>query len=156
MKVSLSASKYKNRQPKEEFLRELLQHMKTVPGVQAAGFEVGAITMIGPGNPYQNQIGAAKFTAASAGYLQATGMNLLKGRWMTDEDANDVVLVNGTFARSMFRGRDPVGRSIHVFRRTTDSTIVGVVSDLKRFALDRDTMPEVYMPYRQFPVSSIR
>ena len=30
--------------------------------------------------------------------------------------------------------------------------IVGVVSDLKRFALDFDAMPEVYMPYKQFPI----
>jgi putative ABC transport system permease protein len=62
------------------------------------------------------------------------------------------VLVNETFARAVFPGRDPLGRSIRVFRRTTESTIVGVVSDLKRFALDQDTLPEVYMPYKQFPI----
>ena len=63
-----------------------------------------------------------------------------------------MVLVNETFARSLFRGRNAIGNSIHVFRRSTESAIVGVVSDLKRFALDQDAMPEVYMPYEQFPV----
>jgi putative ABC transport system permease protein len=54
----------------------------------------------------------------------------------------------------VFRGRDPIGSGIRVFRRTTESTVVGVVSDLKRFALDQDAIPEVYMPYKQFPILS--
>ncbi|HEY1948494.1 MAG TPA: ABC transporter permease [Bryobacteraceae bacterium] len=152
MQVSLSAKQYKAKPAKETFFRELLQRIETAPGVESAGFEAGAITMIGPGNPFKDQVGAVKFTSASAGYVHAAGMSLIKGRWLTNDEPNGVVLVNETFARSVFPGRDPIGRNIRVFRRTTESTIVGVVSDLKRFALDQNAMPEVYMPYKQFPI----
>jgi putative ABC transport system permease protein len=152
MQVSLSAAQYKAKPSKEIFFRELLQRIETAPGVESAGFEAGAITMFGPGNPFKDQVGAVKFTSASAGYVRAAGMSLVKGRWLTNDEPSGVVLVNETFARAVFPGRDPIGRNIRVFRRTTESTIVGVVSDLKRFALDQDAMPEVYMPYRQFPI----
>ncbi len=152
MQVSLPEGQYKTKPAKEVYFRNLLQRLESAPGLEAAGFEAGAITMIGPGNPFHEQIGAVKFTSTSAEYLRALGMRLIKGRWLTNEESNGVVLVNETFARSLYRDRNPIGNSIRVFRRTTESTIVGVVSDLKRFALDQDTMPEVYMPYEQFPV----
>jgi putative ABC transport system permease protein len=152
MRVSLSAAQYKAKPAKEAYFRTLLQRLEQAPGVESAGFEAGAITMIGPGNPFQKLAGAVKFTSASAGYVRATGMNLVAGRWLTNDEPNGVVLVNETFARTIFPGRNAIGRSIHVFRRPEESTIVGVVSDLKRFALDFDAMPEVYMPYKQFPI----
>jgi putative ABC transport system permease protein len=154
MRVSLSGARYQAKSAKEAFFRDLLQRIQSAPGIEAAGFEAGAITMIGPGNPYHDRAGAVKFTSTSAGYVRATGMALIQGRWLTDDEPNGVVLVNETFARAVFRGRDPIGRGVRVFRRTTESTVVGVVSDLKRFALDQDAIPEVYMPYKQFPILS--
>lgn len=152
MRVSLPAAQYGTEPEKEIYFKELLQRMESAPDVDAAGFEAGAITMIGPGNPFQKQMGAVKFTSTSAGYLRATGMSLVNGRWMTSDERNPVVLVNETFTRSLFRGRSPLGQTIPVFHRKTESTIVGVVSDLRRFALDQNTIPEVFMPYTQFPV----
>lgn len=152
MRVSLPLAQYKTKPEKEAYSRELLRRLETVPHTEAAGFEAGAITMIGPGNPFRDKMGAVKFTSISAGYLRALGMRLIGGRWLANHEPSRAVLVNETFARSVFRGRNPVGQSVQVLREPMASTIVGVVSDLKRFALDQEVMPEVYIPYEQFPV----
>ena len=143
---------YETNAAKKTYFRELLRRFATAPGIEAAGFEVGAIMMIGPGNPFQQQIGPVKFTSTSAEYLRAAGMSLIEGRWMRNDEPNRVVIVNQTFARSLFHRRNPVGEGIRLLNQPTESTIVGVVSDVKRFALDEDTMPEVFVPYDQFPV----
>jgi putative ABC transport system permease protein len=137
---------------KEAYFRELLQRIETAPGTEAAGFEAGAITMIGTGNPFQKRIGPVKFTAISAEYLRAVGMNLMKGRWMGNDEPSRVVIINEAFARSLFHDHDAVGEGIRVLNQPTKSTIVGVVSDLKRFALDQNAIPEVFIPYKQFPI----
>jgi putative ABC transport system permease protein len=154
MRISLLGPRYQAKAAKEAFFRTLLQRMETAPGVEATGFEQGTITMIGPGNPYHDKAGAVKFTSTSAGYIRAIGMRLIKGRWLTnDDEPNNVVLINETFARTIFPGRNPIGAGVRVFHRPQESTVVGVVSDLKRFALDQDVTPEVFMPYKQFPVT---
>ncbi len=152
MRISLPVAEYTSKTAKEVYFKNLLQRTESAPGAEAAGFEAGAITMIGPGNPFRDRMGAVKFTSTSAGYLRAVGMRLIKGRWLTNDEPAAVVLVNETFARELFGDRNPIGNTIRVFHRPTGGTVVGVVSDLKRFALDQDPMPEVYVPYKQFPV----
>ncbi len=152
MRVEMPTAEYKTKLSKENYFKELLQRIENAPGIEAAGFEAGAITMIGPGNPFHEQMGAVRFSSTSAGYLRATGMRLIKGRWLTNDESDPVVLVNQTFARSLFQDRNPIGNTIPVFHRPTKSRVVGVVSDLKRFALDQDALPEIYMPYKEFPV----
>jgi putative ABC transport system permease protein len=79
------------------------------------------------------------------------GVPLLKGRWMTDTETRDVVLINERFARVVFGASDPIGRRIRVPRQqpAAIAEIVGVVADLKATKLDADPEPEVYVPYRQ-------
>ena len=152
MRIGLAGAKYTTNSAKQTYFRELLQRIENAPGTDSAGFEAGTITMIGAGNPFQSRIGPVKFTSISAEYLRATGMNLIKGRWMKNDEPNRVVIVNQAFARSLFHQSDAVGESIRVLNRPAMSTIVGVVSDLRRFALDQDAVPEVFIPYKQFPV----
>ena len=81
------------------------------------------------------------------------GMRLLKGRWITDAESTEVVLVNETFARVVFGAGDPIGRRIRIPRQqpAPAAAIIGVVADLKTTKLDADPGPEVYIPYRQSP-----
>jgi putative ABC transport system permease protein len=65
----------------------------------------------------------------------------MEGRWITDEEAAPVAVVNQSFVRGVARGQDPIGK--HAFR----ATIVGVVADLKADKLDADPAPEIYTPY---------
>ena len=71
-------------------------------------------------------------------------MKLLEGRWLTDADA-DGVLLNQSMARQAFGAMDPIGRQISIPK---PRTVLGVVADLKYSKLDDVAIPEIYLPYQ--------
>jgi hypothetical protein len=60
-------------------------------------------------------------------------------------------MVNETFARRYFAGRDPVGQWLHTGRDTAAHQIVGVAGDTRQFGLDVPAEPELYLPQDQDP-----
>jgi putative ABC transport system permease protein len=89
------------------------------------------------------------------GYFTALGIPVLRGRAFTESDRTDappVAMVNETFARRHFAGRDAVGRWLQTGDPDPASdrlTIVGVVPDVKYQGLDAEPVPTIYVPYRQ-------
>jgi putative ABC transport system permease protein len=79
------------------------------------------------------------------------GMRLIQGRWMTDNEPSQVMMVNEAFVRSILGGAAALGKSIHVMfpQRPPSWAIVGVVSDVKYSKLDAEPGPEIYFPYSQ-------
>ena len=71
------------------------------------------------------------------GYFQFMRIPLLEGREFTDRDdehASEVrIIVNETFARHFFRGRDPIGRKLKLERDL--AIVVGLVKDSKYHSL---------------------
>jgi predicted permease len=89
---------------------------------------------------------------ASPGYFTTLGVPLLKGRLFTEldhEDAAGVIVINETLARREWDGRDPIGAEVSANNGQTWATVVGVVADVKTFGLNRDSVPQVYLPLRQ-------
>lgn len=88
------------------------------------------------------------------GYFETLGMHLLAGRAFTWFDRNQAtprkVIVNQTFARRFFQGRNPVGERFGspgpggIAR--ADDEIIGVVSDAKYRSLREPVPPTVYGP----------
>jgi len=79
----------------------------------------------------------------------------MSGRYFTERDVADtpqVAIINQSFAQAFFPGEDPIGRRIE-FRWETIGfqEIVGVVADVKQYALDTPALPEVYVPFAQRP-----
>lgn len=145
MKVSLSGDRYRTLPQKVVYFRTMLERLRGVPGVEAAG--VGTGGFMGPMSvdeiPSEPDapLPVVNIHVASEGYLRAIGLRLINGRWITDEEAAPVAVVNQSFVRRVARGQDPIGK--HAFR----ATIVGVVADLKADKLDADPAPEIYTPY---------
>jgi putative ABC transport system permease protein len=89
------------------------------------------------------------------GYFDAMGVSLVSGR---DFDATDgagkplVAIVNETMARQFFPEGAAVGKRI---KRVLDDddwrTIVGVVRDVRGFALEVQARPQLYHPFAQWP-----
>ena len=163
MRVSLLSSKYAEGEPRIQLLRQTLEQLKTLPGVQSTGavlslplggdtFNVGR-SYIREGRPFTPEESAnATYLAATPDYFRTLQMSVLSGRPFNDQDSEKapmVLIVNETMARQLWPGESPLGRRITIWRdEKFPREIVGVVSDTKS-ALDTEARPQMYVPYAQ-------
>ena len=86
------------------------------------------------------------------GYFEFMGIPLLEGREFTERDDEHApqmqMIVNETFARRFFHGRDPIGRKVRM--ESSLATIVGLVKDSKYNSLVEAPLPFFYVPFRQW------
>lgn len=144
------------------FYRELHERLAAVPGVAAVGF-ASRLPLSGedhsswfrlPGDPPDAaRRRSAQDRAVSAGYFAALRVPV-RGREFERTDgptAPPVAMVNETFARRYFAGRDPIGQWLHTGRDAAPHQIVGVAGDTRQFGLDTPAEPEFYLPQDQDP-----
>ena len=141
------------------------QAVLALPGVQAAG--LSAMTPVSGGmwntlleNPdglalserdresYVNEI--------SPGWLTTYGTGLVAGRDFTDADrrgAPQVLLINESFARKFFPGKNPLGQRVREVgdpvRKPPEREIVGVVRDAVYNSLRQPPPPTMYQALAQ-------
>jgi predicted permease len=163
-------------------VQRLLERVRALPGVQAAGGAYGfpalrrdnlppnnTFTIFGRPAGATDTMPVAYEKSISPGYLAALGLTLQRGRDFADTDtlkAPSVVLINETFARRYFPGEDPVGQYLGPGRasRPLDasdvrglpiwSRIVGVVADMKSLTQPPEAAPEIYRSYWQWPMQA--
>jgi predicted permease len=95
----------------------------------------------------------ADFMIVSDRYFDTLDVPLRRGRKFRDSDTKDshpVVVISAAMAR-YWTDRDPVGSRISYDNGETWSTVVGVVGDVRQFGLDRERVPQVYIPLAQTP-----
>ena len=169
-RISLSESRYKEKERQALFFRQVLERVRAVPGVSRAGavsnlpfsgsrtsqsFDVEG-RPLGPGEITPS----ADYRRISPGYFGAMGIRLLRGRDFTERDDNlsaPVAVVNEALARRFFAGEEVLGKRL-VYpegERPVTREIVGVVADLKHDNLAGERAPEVYVPFAQRPHSSM-
>ena len=160
--VSLPVSKYPKREEQTAFFDRLLERLRNVPGVSAAGV-VTDIPLYGgssTGFDVDGRPEAAPGTRAmtdyrliNSDYFAAMGMKLVKGRAFSRYDieaAPGVVIINETMAARFFVGEDPIGRRLDLSGDPKDlREIVGVVGDVRNYGVDAEVKPEVYVPFLQ-------
>jgi putative ABC transport system permease protein len=165
MDIRLPQSKYDSPQRKA-FLQQLLERMRALPSVQAAGAVYplplsGAEDGIGfsiegrpPTNPDQPRSAGPR--SVGADYFKALQIQVKRGRVFTDSDGRDappVLVINEAMAREYWPNEDPVGKRISLDSRDGRPVwreIVGVVGDIRHLGLDRGLRPEIYFPFTQF------
>jgi predicted permease len=155
-------TKYRNGADLLRFYNAILERLDASPGVTASAI-TNAIPLSGlvPGQTRFQIEGRTYDTPdarptvdvriASPNYFTTLGVPLLKGRAFTELDHADAPLVgiiNETMARH-WDGTDPIGALVSFDNGRTWGTIVGVVPDIKTFALDTDPVPQLYRPLRQ-------
>jgi putative ABC transport system permease protein len=159
MEVELPWSRYPGTQA-AEFYRSVLERLKALHGVRAAGF-VNTLPMGGyetfadvlPEGASKSQSLSAQFRSISPGYFQTMGIPLRQGRFFTDRDVQGrprFAIVNETLARRYFAGR-ALGRRISQGRGEPWIEIAGIVGDIRFSKLSSEPMPEVYYPVAQEP-----
>src|SRR5262249_47473005 len=76
----------------------------------------------------------------STGYVETLRTPLLRGRLFTESDGPDspqVAMVNDSTAKRFWPSSDATGRHISLDGGKTWKTIVGVLSDVRQYGLDR-------------------
>jgi len=146
MKVRLPAPPY-SRAMQHGYRDELLRRLGAIPGVEAAGIISAPVmfccTEAFPADANPNQTHLLHLSRATAGYFRALGMELRKGRWLTDSEKGGAILLNETMAREAFGTADPIGRTLKV---PEPKVVAGVVSDLRYTRLDAGVVPEIFLP----------
>jgi hypothetical protein len=166
-RVSLPEARYPDRPAVAAFFGELLSRVRALPDVRTAGAASGLPLAVGSGDwgfdiegrarVNGRRPGAADWFVVTPGYFESLGVPLRRGRLPADSDtsaAPNVVFVNETTARILFRDGEPLGKRIR-FSQTTGGeqpwrTIAGVVGDVRHRGLDSPPRTEIYIPYEQF------
>ena len=161
MKIALPDALYAKSAQRAAFLRELLQQLNSTPGIQlAAAADIlplsgqsnwGGINIVG--RPLLDSAHAPSIEgrAVSANYFRTLGIPLLRGREFTEAETavgRRVTVINQVMANQFWPGSDPIGqRLVSPYHPENVSEIVGVVGNVKDFALDAQSPPEMYTPY---------
>jgi hypothetical protein len=80
------------------------------------------------------------------------GVPMRQGRDVGDGDAQDrpfVAVVSESFARRHWPGQEAIGKRFTV--AFAERTVVGVAGDVRTRGPERESEPQVYVPYRQVP-----
>ncbi len=164
--VSLPQTKYKEPVQVRNFIDQVLQNVKAMPGVQAAGSTLpllggwqSSFIVEGRPEPPPGQKPSSDISRVSTDYFRAMGVRLLKGREFTERDNADappVCIIDETFARTFWPNEDPLGKKIK-FGRADDKEakwmeVVGVVAHVKNYGVDQSSRVETYYPYMQRPI----
>ncbi|HEX8140258.1 MAG TPA: ABC transporter permease [Pyrinomonadaceae bacterium] len=146
-----------------EFQKQLLEHVRALPGVEAAGivdlapvdlhFSRTPVFIEGQISERASNAPRAVSSRASPGYFRAMSTRLLRGRDFDerdDEKSPQVAIVNEAFARRFWPGQDPLGKRFA--QGTADGPmvqVVGVVEDGKYATLNEESQPFVCRPMSQ-------
>ena len=185
MRVPLPASKYPS--PKNadgpqpaglNFNERLLERVKTLPGVEAAG--MSTVLPLGAGNGWGklfsieshpaaasiDQVPIVRLALISPDYLRTMAINVRRGRSFDEHDtdtAQQVIIISETTAQKYFPNEDPLGKTVWLgppenlmppealkdIGRFARRAVVGIVADVKGSSLDGPSQAQVYVPYYQ-------
>jgi predicted permease len=151
--LSLPDATYPNPDSRMAFSRAVLERLRALPGVRAAGTAMG-IPFAGGGygeflsaipQPQRGDLVLGRVDYVSDGFFEALGARLRSGRFLTADDnrrdARPVAVVNRAVVRVLFRDADPVGRTIYF---NGPFEIVGVIDDVVDRRLDLAHAPRLY------------
>jgi putative ABC transport system permease protein len=162
-----SFTKYKNDPQPTAFTQRVLEQVRAIPGVEAAGAvsdlplsgseNMGGFSVEGKPEDAANKSKMIDRRGVTSGYFEAIGIPLISGRYFNEFDktgSSGVIIVSESFARRYLPGEDPLGKRVKLGSASSDRpylTIVGVVGDVKHTTLVDEARPHLYYPYLQRP-----
>jgi predicted permease len=103
-----------------------------------------------------------KLTAVSGRYQELMRTPIVRGRSITEQDtasAPFVAMINETFARKYFAGKDALRQRLDIGGRATGMlnpyTIIGVIGDQVDTSTSQPPQPLLMLPYQQIPPTSL-
>lgn len=136
-----------------------VEAVRGAPGVEAAAAALGlpflynfGLSVAVPGRDSIPELpgGGPWLSAVSAGYFEATGTDLLRGRGFTDREVEAdaaVVVVGAAMADALWPGGDALGACLHVGTAARPcSRVVGVAEDVHRTGYREPPSMQYYVP----------
>ena len=166
LRLELPGSAYPEDSDVASFYERLRHTLAALPGVES----VGAVTHLplatgrGDWNFYPDDRVIAPgersprgdWQIVTPGYFETLGITVREGRGLEERDAAGappVLIVNQSLAEKYWPGGSPVGVRARLGGNDDNphATIVGVVADIRYEGLDREAVPEIYIPHAQAP-----
>ena len=162
--ISLPRSKYPYGQPRVTFFEQFFERIQALRGVQSVA--VGDhLPMTGYARLFGLEIegrqvsnlstnGRVSVVMVSPEYFRSLGIPLLQGRFFNSGDVAaslNIAVVNEALVRHYFQNGNPIGQRV---KANLSCTIVGVVGDARQSGLDSDVLPQIYLPYAEYPMGS--
>jgi len=159
-RISLPRNRYASVADVDRFAREVASRIAGLPN--ARGAAIGHVlplsalnvradfTVVGRPPLSPTDAPAAQTRWSSPGWIAALGIPLLAGRAFTDADdakGRKVAMADRALVRKYLAGIEPVGAHLSMDDREVE--IVGVVEEVRHFALDEDPLPTLYLPVAQ-------
>jgi predicted permease len=167
LRLAVPASRYDTPESVVTFYRTLMERIRELPGVEAAGVVrvLPLATTIGDFGldieGYEERPGAnakGDWQIVSDGAFEAMGTRLVRGRWFTAADTSQsqpVAVVNETLARQYFRDGSAVGGRLRVgSMRNPWAVVVGIVADERHNGVTGLVKEKFYVPHSQWHVAT--
>ena len=145
------------------FYEDVTERIRALPGVESVaatseppiiGFDMTRSFVIEDSPRLAaGEEGSIHYRAVTSDYFDTMGIDLVRGRTLTerdDADAPRVAIVNESMAAEFWPGDDPIGRRIR-FGDPEDPwyTVVGLAADTSHYGLDSAPLPAVYASHLQ-------
>jgi len=165
MRIALPAASYAAADQVVRFYGGLVDRIGAIPGVTAAGAArslplgstIGDFGLAVDGYvPPPGTSAKGDWQIVTAGYMEAIGEQILKGRGIERTDATEsqlVGLINEEMARRYWSGRDPVGGRFRIGSTRADRpwiTVVGIVKDVHHNGVTDIVKEKFYIPHPQW------
>ncbi len=170
MRMSLTGPRFLESAGVEQLVREGVERIRAVPGVEQAGATCCVPLEGGYGLPFRiigrplqdgPFHGGGGWLTTSEGYFDVFKIPITRGRPFNIRDdalAPAVVVINEAMARQFWKDADPLASQIMIgggvmkeLANERPRQIVGVVGDVRDGGLNNDPEPRMYVPQAQVP-----
>jgi putative ABC transport system permease protein len=165
LEYRLPRNKYPEGKQQWEFHRQVVERVRSLPGVRSAALvrglpfsgNGGSTNFVIPGRPEppSGMEPRAQVNLVDSHYFDTLRIPLLKGRAFNEQDHADstlVAVVNQSMLERFWPDEDPTGKQIRSLPDGRTITVIGVVGDVKQYGLDDPKVPQIYGLYAQSPI----
>ncbi|MGH7669664.1 MAG: ABC transporter permease, partial [Gemmatimonadaceae bacterium] len=170
MRMSLTGQRWATTASVAQAIRDGVQRVEAIPGVEVASATCCVPLQGGFGLPFTiagrplttgPYTGGASWGTVSPGYFEVFKIPVIRGRTFTDRDdaqATPVAIINEAMARQFWPKENPIGAHITIgrgvmkeFATEPERQVIGIVGDTRDAGLNSDPGPRMFTPQAQSP-----
>ncbi len=163
MELSLTRSRYPDRSLVLDFFRQFLGRLESSPGVEEVGAASAILTLGTPASgfitlegrpPLSRTEPEIPYVAVTSNYFRAMRIPILKGESFPEQLSQDnwVVAINQAMEERYWPNENPIGKRFRFQDPNIEQpwmSIIAVVGNVRRFGLESQPRPEVFIAHSQ-------